>query len=122
LDRFETYTLLDRIMDHFKSINEKKGLTEEDRKQIKKFYLESFITPEARKLLQKHFPEEFPTENQPVPTQSNLLRNAEAKFQQMEHMPQSLRIPTEARRFCFFEQKSNRSTKLQLMPRSMRIN
>jgi hypothetical protein len=37
-------------------------LTDEDRKQIKKFYLDSFITPEARKLLQKHFPEKFPAE------------------------------------------------------------
>jgi hypothetical protein len=43
-------------MDHFKSINEKEGLTEEDLKQIKKFYLDSFITPEARKLLQKTLP------------------------------------------------------------------
>ena len=49
-------------MDHFKVINEKKGLTEEDRKQIKKFYLEGFITPEARKLLHKYFPEEFPAQ------------------------------------------------------------
>jgi hypothetical protein len=48
-------------MDHFKAINDKKGLTEEDRRQIKKFYLDSFIAPEARKLLQKHLPEDFPT-------------------------------------------------------------
>ena len=70
MDRFETYTLLDRIMDHFKVINEKKGLTEEDRKQIKKFYLESFITPEVRKLLQKHFPEHFPAEKSASPSRT----------------------------------------------------
>ena len=68
MDRFETYTLLDRIMDHFKAINDKKGLTEEDRKQIKTFYLESVITPEARKLLQKHFPEKFPAEKSASPS------------------------------------------------------
>ena len=64
--------------DHFKAINDKKGLTEEDRKQIKKFYLEKLISPEARKLLQKHFPEKFPAEKPANAHQSNLLRNAEA--------------------------------------------
>ena len=70
MDRYQTYLLLSRIMDHFKSINEKRGLTEEDRKQIKKFYLESFITPEARKLRQKHFPEKFPVEKSASPSRT----------------------------------------------------
>jgi hypothetical protein len=68
-------------MDHFKVINEKKGLTEEDRKQIRKFHLESFITPEARKLLQNHFPEHFPAEKLAIDT----LRNAEASQAASRH-------------------------------------
>jgi len=75
LDRFETYTLLDRIMDHFKVINEKKGLTEEDRKQIKKFYLESFILPKPGSSFKNTSPKNSRPKNQPVPTQSNLLQD-----------------------------------------------
>ena len=76
LDRFETYTLLDRIMDDFKAINKKKGLTEEDRKQIKKLYLDSFITrPKPASSFKNTSPNISPRRSQPVPTQNNLLQD-----------------------------------------------
>ncbi len=102
MDRSETYTLLDRIMDHFKSINEKKGLTEEDRKQIKKFYLESFITPEARKHLQKHFPEKFPAEKSAGAHPKQFASRHDSMCSiKLVLVPQSLRIPAGARPFLF---------------------
>jgi hypothetical protein len=40
-------------------INEDENLSDADKKQLKDFYLQNMIAPEARRLLEKHFPEEF---------------------------------------------------------------
>ena len=46
---------------HFCNINEDDGLMDEDKRQMKKFYLENLIAPKAREILRTHFPEEFNT-------------------------------------------------------------
>lgn len=46
---------------HFRDINKGDGLTDEDKRQMKKFYLENLIAPKAREILKTHFPEEFNT-------------------------------------------------------------
>ena len=48
-----------RVRSEFRRINEDRDLTPDDRKRLKEFYLENFVTPRARKLLQKHFPKDF---------------------------------------------------------------
>jgi hypothetical protein len=52
-DGIKTWFLLNQTMREFKNINEGEGLTDADKKQLKEFYLQNFIAPEARKLLEK---------------------------------------------------------------------
>jgi len=54
--------LLRKVRWRFQEINSDTGLTPEDKKQLKAYYLEHLVTPRARKLLQKYFPEDFPAE------------------------------------------------------------
>ena len=46
--------LLQRVLRHFKEINEQQGITEADRKQLKDFYLQNLIAPEAKKMVEEH--------------------------------------------------------------------
>lgn len=59
--------LLLRIKYHFGSINGRSDLTDADKTMLKKFYLEHFVAPRARKLLEKYFPEDFATDGQHPP-------------------------------------------------------
>jgi len=56
---YEVGELLAAIREKFRTINEDKNLTEADKKQLKDFYLQNMIAPQARKLLENHFPNEF---------------------------------------------------------------
>ncbi len=51
IETAEIAALLESIMEHFKAINEKTGLTDEDRTCLKEYYLQSVAVPRARKLL-----------------------------------------------------------------------
>ena len=48
-----------RVRSEFRRINADSDLTPDDRKRLKEYYLENFVTPRARKLLQKYFPKDF---------------------------------------------------------------
>ena len=50
--------LLVRVRIHFRHINQDEGLTADDKKRLKEYYLEHFVTPQARKLLEKKLAEE----------------------------------------------------------------
>ena len=56
---YEVGELLAAIREKFHTINQDTSLTEADKKQLKDFYLQNMIAPQARKLLEKHFPNEF---------------------------------------------------------------
>lgn len=56
---YEVGELLAAIREKFRTINEDKNLTEADKKQLKDFYLQNMIAPQARKLLENHFPNEI---------------------------------------------------------------
>jgi len=56
--------LLGRIRQHFKLIN-KWDFTEADKAQLKTFYLEHFVAPDARKIMEKSLSEAF---GKPVPS------------------------------------------------------
>jgi hypothetical protein len=47
------------VLNMFKNIDEDGELTEMDKQQLKRFYLENLIAPETRKLLEKCFPNGF---------------------------------------------------------------
>ncbi|GEM_PF-6360655 len=47
-----------RVREHFRDINEDEGLTQEDKRRLKEYYLAHFVTPEARKLLESKLAEE----------------------------------------------------------------
>ena len=57
-DSYEVLLLLQQTQRHFKFINEDNDLTDADKKQLKEFYLQNFIAPEARKFLDKSLTEE----------------------------------------------------------------
>lgn len=57
--REEVKELLTAIKAHFADINRDPDLTDEDKAQLKEFYLDEFVTPRARQLLEKHFPDEL---------------------------------------------------------------
>ncbi len=44
---------------HFFEINQDKELTEADKQQLKRFYLENMIAPRARNILEKHLAQEM---------------------------------------------------------------
>jgi len=44
---------------HFFEINHDKNLTEADKQQLKRFYLENIIAPRVRKILEKHLAHEM---------------------------------------------------------------
>jgi len=48
-----------RVRSEFRRINADSDLTPDDRKRLKEYYLENFVTPRARRLLQKYFPKDF---------------------------------------------------------------
>jgi hypothetical protein len=54
----EVGLLLMKMQRHFAEINEDKGLTEADKKQLKDFYLRTLIAPKARRALEQHIAEE----------------------------------------------------------------
>jgi hypothetical protein len=64
--KLEAEILLIDIRYAFHEINADEQLTEADKKQVKEFYLQHMIAPNARKLLEKYFPEEF-GKKPPVP-------------------------------------------------------
>ena len=43
----------------FRQINKDDGLTPEDKKRLKDFYLNECLTPRIREAVKKYFPEEF---------------------------------------------------------------
>jgi hypothetical protein len=47
-----------KMQRHFAEINEDKGLTEADKKQLEDFYLQTLIAPKARRALEQHIAEE----------------------------------------------------------------
>ncbi len=49
-----------RIKRHFLEINILEGLTPEDKKRLKDYYLDECVTPRIRKAVKRYFPEEFP--------------------------------------------------------------
>jgi len=55
----EAERLMIEVRSSFRRINDDEGLTEADRKQLKDFYLQHMIAPNARKLLEKHFSNEL---------------------------------------------------------------
>jgi hypothetical protein len=65
------------ITSHFRQLNKDAGLTPEDRKRLKEFYLETCVTPRIRESIRKHFPEEFPDQpensSQAQPAPSRIL-------------------------------------------------
>jgi hypothetical protein len=46
------------VQTHFNHINEDKGLTEADKKQLKDFYLQHMVAPDARRLLEEEIARE----------------------------------------------------------------
>lgn len=51
--------VLHRTRMHFREINFDKTLTEDDKKKLKEFYLDNFVTPRARTVLRQFHPEDF---------------------------------------------------------------
>jgi hypothetical protein len=51
--------LLASVRKHFADINRDPDLNDDDKKRLKKFYLEELIPPKARTLLLEHVPDEF---------------------------------------------------------------
>ncbi|HYR88460.1 MAG TPA: hypothetical protein VE422_30555 [Terriglobia bacterium] len=45
-------------------INSRTGLTLEDKKRLKEYYLQECVTPRIREALKKYFPEDFTTADQ----------------------------------------------------------
>ena len=56
---FDIGSLLRTAKLHFFEINRDKELTEADKEQLKRFYLEHMIAPRARKILEKHLAHEM---------------------------------------------------------------
>jgi hypothetical protein len=56
----EASSLLTTVREHFQKINKDSGLTPEDKRQLKAYYLQHLTTPRAKELLQKYFPEYYP--------------------------------------------------------------
>jgi hypothetical protein len=50
---------LGRIKHHFKLINKCQDCTEADKAQLKTFYLEHFVAPDARKIMEKSLSKAF---------------------------------------------------------------
>ena len=50
--------LLMKMQRHFGSINEDQDLTEADKKQLKDFYLQHMVAPNARQILEEHLARE----------------------------------------------------------------
>jgi hypothetical protein len=54
VDSLRVEYVLGRIEQHFKRINNSKRLTDADKVQIKNFYLEHFVAPDARSIVENH--------------------------------------------------------------------
>ena len=63
IERFdlEVQRWLIYIPSRFADINDSRGLTPEDKKRLKEYYLETCVTPRIREAVKKYFPEEFET-------------------------------------------------------------
>ena len=69
MDSLRVEYLLGRIKHHFKLINKCPDFTEADKLQLKTFYLEHFIAPDARKIMEKSLSEAFGKAAHLKPTQ-----------------------------------------------------
>jgi hypothetical protein len=59
VDSLRVEYVLGRIEQHFKRINNSKHLTDADKVQIKNFYLEHFVAPDARSIVENHLREKL---------------------------------------------------------------